>query len=398
MKRLLNIIAVSLLLTACQSTAPKIIVNEPSKEQQINRNIEFLQSEISSGEQERRYDLALIYSSSFEQNKRKLAKPILEQLVKEGHVDAIVLFAQLEFLGKLGNTSEKLFKEYYQKIKDKDPSVINNYENEKSEMEIALELHFPSIKQLYDESIHLCEQPLEHPISKLEINSNTYLVAKYLNRCLENYSIKNSKQRLQVMSKFQAIICSTMENDKICISEGYNALSFGLNSTEQSFVVAAAVRNIYKSHKALLSKKTGVQNRSPSPQTGKVVSKAFEAYNENDLDKSSQILIDHINYESKLSLYDIAYMQRFISNILLLRDKEGDTKLAIEYANKALNSNELSYKDHWELFDLLSNLYLNNEEYSKYISMIGNYILENQGDMDLIPVSSISETSNPMAN
>ena len=398
MKRLINIIAVSLLLTACQSTSPKVTVNELSKEQQLNRNIAFLQSEISSGKQEKRYDLALIYSTSFEQNKRKLARPILKQLVEENNVDAIVFLAQLEFLGQLGNTSDELFKKYYQRIKDKAPSVIKNYDDEKAEMETAVELHFNSIKQLYDENSHLCEQPLEQSLGNLEKNSNTYLVAKYFSWCLEKYSIKNSKQRLQVMSKFQAIICSTKENDKICISEGYNALSSGLNSIEQSFVVAAAVRNIYKSHKALLRKSSGVQQRYPSPKTGKVVVKAFDAYNENDLDKSSQILINYIENETQLSLFDSAYVQKFISNILVLRDKEGDAKLAIEYANKALNSNELSFKYHWELFDLLADIYLNNEEYSKYIAMIGSYIIESQGDMDLIPVNSISKTSNHMAN
>ena len=397
MKRLITIIAASLFLTACQSTAPKITVIEPSKEQQLNRSVAFLQSEISSGKQEKRYDLALIYSTSFEKNKRRLARPIFEQLVEEGHVDAIVFFAQLEFVGQLGNASERLFKEYYQKIKDKSPSVIKNYEDEKAEMETALELHFSSIKKLYDENSHLCEQPLEQPISKLERNSNTYLVVKYFNRCLESYSIKNSKQRLQVMSKFQVIICSTRENDKICISEGYNALSSGLNSIEQSFVVAAAVRNIYKSHKALLRKKSGVQKRYPSPKTGDVVVKAFDAYNENDLDKSSQILINYIENEIQLSLYDIAYVQKFVSTILISRDKAGDIKLAIEYANKAISSNELSFKDHWELFDFLADVYLINEEYSKYIAMIGNYIIDNQGNMDLIPVSSTSKTINHMA-
>ena len=43
-------------------------------------------------------------------------------------------------------------------------------------------------------------------------------------------------------------------------------------------------------------------------------------------------------------------------------------------------------------------VYLNNEEYSKYITMIGNYIIENQGDMDLIPVNRTIKTSNHMAN
>ncbi len=398
MKRFINIIAVSLLLTGCQSTSPKITVNEPTKEQQLNRNIAFLQSEISSGKQEKRYDLALIYSASFEQNKRKLARPILEQLVEDGNVDAIVLFAQLEFLGQLGNTSDRLFKEYYQRIKDEAPSVIKNYVDEKAEMETAVELHFFSIKQLYDKNNHLCEQPLEQPISILEKNSNTYLVVKYFNRCLENYSITNSKQRLQVMSKFQAIICSTKENDKVCISEGYDALSSGLNSIEQSFVVATAVRNIYKSYKSLLRKNSSVQKRYPSSKTGKVVVKSFDAYNEDDLDTSSQILIKYIEKEKQLSLYDIAYVQKFISNILISRDKYGDSQIAIEYANKAINSNELSFKDHWELFDLLADVYLNNEEYSKYIAMIGNYIIENQGNMDLIPVNSISKNSSHMAN
>jgi len=52
----------------------------------------------------------------------------------------------------------------------------------------------------------------------------------------------------------------------------------------------------------------------------------------------------------------------------------------------------------WELFDLLADVYFNNEEYSKYITMIGNYILDNQLDMDLIPVGSLSKTSKHIAN
>jgi len=393
MKSIITAIVASLFLIACQSTSPKVIVNTLDKEQQLNKNVAFLKSEISLGKQEKRYDLALIYSSSFEQNKRKLAKPLLKQLVEEEDVNAIVLLAQLEFLGRLGYVSDSLFKEHYKKIIDKDPEAIKNYKDEKAEMETALELNFSSMKQLYDENKHLCEQPLEQPEIDFDKNSDAYLVAKYFYSCLEKYSIKNSKQRLQVMSEFQAIMCNTKESNKTCISEGYNALSLGLNSIEESFVVAAAIRNIYKSHKDQLRKKNGLQKRNPSSETGKVLVKAFDAYNESDLDKSSEILISYITNTKQLTPFDKAYVEKFISQILFQRDKEGDTELVISYANRALSSNELSYKDHWDLFDLLSDIYLHNEEYSKYINLIGNYILENQGNMDLIPVNSISESN-----
>ncbi len=140
--------------------------------------------------------------------------------------------------------------------------------------------------------------------------------------------------------------------------------------------------------------KSGVQKRSPSLKTAKVVTKAFEAYNEKNIDKSCQILIKYMHDETKLSAFDTAYMQQFLAKALLLKDTNTDTRLAIEYANKALKSDELSFKEHWGLFDLLSDVYLNNEEYAKYMDMIGNYILENQGDMDFIPASSLSEANN----
>lgn len=54
MKRFINIIAVGLMLTACQSTSPRIITNEQNKEQKLNRNIDFLQGEILSGKQEKK--------------------------------------------------------------------------------------------------------------------------------------------------------------------------------------------------------------------------------------------------------------------------------------------------------------------------------------------------------
>ncbi len=393
MKRTITIIALSLLLIACQSTSPKITVNEPSKEQQLDSNIAFLQAEIASGKNERRYDLALMYSASFDQNTRKLAKPILADLVAEDNIDAIVLFAQLEFLGKLGSTSDRLFNKYYQSIKDNSPSVVKDYDYEKAEMENTVALNFLAIKKLYDENHHLCEQPLDQSINQLKNDANTYLVVKYFNRCLEDYSINNSRQRLSVISKFQEINCSTKEDEKVCISQGYSELSSGLDSAERSFVVAAALRNIYKSHKDLLRNKSGVQKRSPSLKTAKVVTKAFEAYNEKNIDKSCQILINYMHNETKLSAFDTAYMQQFLAKALLLKDTNTDTRLAIEYANKALKSDELSFKEHWGLFDLLSDVYLNNEEYAKYIDMIGNYILENQGDMDLIPASSLSEAN-----
>jgi hypothetical protein len=394
MNRSITIIAISLLLIACQSTSPKVTVNEPSKEQQLDSNIAFLQAEIASGKKERRYDLALMYSASFDQNTRKLAKPILADLVAEDNIDAIVLFAQLEFLGKLGSTSDRLFNKYYKSIKDNSPSVVKNYDYEKAEMENTVALNFLAIKKLYDGNHHLCEQPLDQSINQLKSDANTYLVVKYFNRCLEDYSINNSGQRLRVISKFQEINCSTKEEEKVCISKGYNELSSGLDSAERSFVVAAALRNIYKSHKDLLRNKTGVQKRSPSLKTAKVVTKAFEAYNEKNIDKSCQILINYMHEETKLSAFDTAYMQQFLAKALLLKDTNTDTRLAIEYANKALKSDELSFKEHWGLFDLLSDVYLNNEEYTKYIDMIGNYILENQGDMDLIPASSLSEANN----
>ncbi|CAM4281837.1 hypothetical protein [Shewanella denitrificans] len=54
MKRFINIVAVGLMLTACQSTSPRIITNEQNKEQKLNRNIDFLQGEILSGKQEKK--------------------------------------------------------------------------------------------------------------------------------------------------------------------------------------------------------------------------------------------------------------------------------------------------------------------------------------------------------
>lgn len=244
MNRSITIIAISLLLIACQSTSPKVTVNEPSKEQQLDSNIAFLQAEIASGKKERRYDLALMYSASFDQNTRKLAKPILADLVAEDNIDAIVLFAQLEFLGKLGSTSDRLFNKYYKSIKDNSPSVVKNYDYEKAEMENTVALNFLAIKKLYDGNHRLCEQPLDQSINQLKSDANTYLVVKYFNRCLEDYSINNSRQRLRVISKFQEINCSTKEEEKVCISKGYNELSSGLDSAERSFVVAADRKSV----------------------------------------------------------------------------------------------------------------------------------------------------------
>ena len=137
-----------------------------------------------------------------------------------------------------------------------------------------------------------------------------------------------------------------------------------------------------------MRKSSGVGKRYSSSKTTQVILNAFDAYNDKDLDRSYQMLVDYLAENPKLSAYDIAYLQKTITNFLLSRDKDGDTKLAIEYANKALASNELYYKEHWELFDLLSEVYLSNDEYVKYINMVGNYIVENQGEMELLPTKN----------
>ena len=389
MKKLITVMVASLFLTACQSTAPKTTVNVLDREQQINRTIESLKSDIASSDsQQKRYDLALIYAASFDQSKRKLARPILQQLVEEEYKDSVVLLAQFDFIGQFGLVSDKLFEQYGKEIEEKKPSLIESFEKEKSEMETTLALHFSSIKQLYDNNYLLCEQPLDQGKDTLEKNSNTYLVVKYFNRCLEKYSTKSAKKRLQVMAKFQELNCSAHPSDKVCFSEGYNALSLGLNSVEPSFIIAAALRDIYRSHKDSLRKSSGVGKRYSSSKTTQVILNAFDAYNDKDLDRSYQMLVDYLAENPKLSAYDIAYLQKTITNFLLSRDKDGDTKLAIEYANKALASNELYYKEHWELFDLLSEVYLSNDEYVKYINMVGNYIVENQGEMELLPTKN----------
>lgn len=386
MKLLTFLLFTTLLITGCQSTPTTSVRQSSSRTQQIESVINTLQAEISAGNENKKYELALIYVASFDQNKRFLAKALLEDLAKQQHIDALILLAQLEFTGRMGIVSDRLFAENYQVIQAKDPSVITNYEREKSEMVNALENHFSALKSNYDSSFQLCEQPLKNATPQLEPNAAAYLYVKYLNTCLETYSLKNSQQRLQAMAKFQTIVCSTKDNDKVCIGEGYQALSAGYKMAKPSFVVAAALRNIYKTHKSLLQKEQATQKRYPSNAVSDVVIKAFDAYNKQQINESCQILQTYLENTPKLTAFDTAYIQKTLANLLIVREQHEDLATAIHYLSSAFKSNEFSGEEQLQLFDTLSDAYFRNAEYSKYVSLIGDYIVENQGTMDLLPV------------
>lgn len=387
MKHLVKIIVISFTLVACQSTAPSKKVKVPNKEQQIEKGVTFLKSQISQGKQEKRLDLAVIYSASFDPATRMLAKPVLEQLVEEDNIDAIILFSQLEYLGRLGYVSDARLIEHYQRILEKKPDTIDDYKVEKAEMTKALQQKFTEFKRLYDENHQLCEQPLSPSITALEEKPNTYLVVKYFEQCLARYSVKNAEQRLKVMAKIQALVCSTKPSDKVCVSEGYEALSAGLEGLQPSFVNAAAIRNVYKSHKTSLRSEWGNRGQYLTPPTFKVMDKSLRAFNDKDVNGSLEMLFEYKASRPDMNAYDLAYMENFMAYTLYSRGEEGDLALAIEHAKRTLASDQLEYKSHWKLFDFLANLYIVNEQYGNYIELIGNYIVDNQGSLELIPVN-----------
>ena len=378
----------TVLLASCQTTSPKIEKKKLTNEQTIDQTAEYLKSKIAEGKTEEQFSLALIYSGSFEQDKRKLAEPILQELAKNGDVDATVLLAKLEFLGRFGYISEDLFTSKYQLIKDNEPTAIENYENEKSQVVNLLSSNFDKVKSIYDSNQHLCEQPLKAPITSLSNAADDYLHVKYFYDCIETYSVQNSGERLRVMAEYLELICANKNNDKICMSKGYEALSVGRLTNDNGFVVAAALRDIFKTHKVKLRTSSYGSNPYTSNQTTDTLLTAIELYNKDDFDKSSQTLIDYLTNHPDINAYDKAYVEKFVASILFSKANEEGYELGIVYANKALASKALSDKDHNELFDLVADVYFTNEQYTTYIATIGRYILDNQQSMDIIPANN----------
>jgi regulator of replication initiation timing len=348
-------------------------------------------------EQQEKYDQALIYQVSFEQAQRKLALPILNELIAQGSEQAISLLARLELIGNLGYVSNQLFIDNYELIARIDSKAIENYKIETEQAQKMVTNSFSSLKRIYDNNYHLCEQPLDSNNKSLEKTNLTHLEIKYFIRCLEQYSVTNSKKRLLALSELLNVFCLTSEAKKVCLADGYKSLGKHEISHDNYLAIAAALRSILHDHQSHLKLTGNNNNQLLSMPVFELLNPAFNAVNENN-HKQAIALLEEALQLPKLPAYDNAYIHRFLGSVYSMRAEPGDSLTAITYLEKALSVNQLSDKAHWETFVALTDLYFINEQYDKYINRLSNYIYDHQSDYDLLPEQTVVAINQLMNN
>ncbi|SEH55376.1 hypothetical protein SAMN05660691_00079 [Rheinheimera pacifica] len=384
MKLVVFVLFFSSMVTACQSASPRGIVKKQSYEQEIHERANALKAEMYSWHDDKKYELALLYSFSFYQRRRKLAIPLLKELADKGHMESITVLTGLEFMGDLGYVSDASFEKYQADIKVKDPEHFSSYKSDQDDLMHISSEYFNEVKIIYDSTYHLCEQLIDQHVSSLERSPKTYLLLSYLNRCLTKYSVRNSSSRLMATAKYQELLCKVGNVKENCISEGYAALSSGSYNLENASETAAALRKIYRNHKLKLAETSGLGFGSMTKSTGAALTAAFKSHDAGEFSEGVDILLNYLKNNPKLNPHETAFVHRGVSLLLIRRSGKGDLELAAEYGRKALDSNELEYESHWNTFDLVADLYYQNKDYINYIAFISNHIIANQGSMDII--------------
>ncbi|WP_018693178.1 tetratricopeptide repeat protein [Algicola sagamiensis] len=133
-------------------------------------------------------------------------------------------------------------------------------------------------------------------------------------------------------------------------------LSFGLMSVVVSYEATAAPDP--KKIEARKKKKSQALGQS----VGKKVQKAFELYSNDQLNEAL-VILEGIKAKKE---FDKAYLSRFIGNIYA--GVEGKTKVAINYLDKAIKPDILSFNDHAQAMQLIAQLYYQEKQYDKAIA------------------------------
>lgn len=95
-------------------------------------------------------------------------------------------------------------------------------------------------------------------------------------------------------------------------------------------------------------------------RVGKVISRAFELYNEEKLDEAIAVLLD----VKSGSDFDTAYANRFLGNLYAAKDE----KQAIKYLQLAIKPDVLSFTDQSAAMKLLADLLLNDRQNKEAIA------------------------------
>lgn len=96
--------------------------------------------------------------------------------------------------------------------------------------------------------------------------------------------------------------------------------------------------------------------RLASPSVGKKIAKAFDLYNEDDIDGALAIVLD-IDASKE---YDQAYVARFIGTFYAMK---GDEEKALGYMKKAVEPDILNAADHGAALKLLADLQIMTKDY-----------------------------------
>ena len=106
----------------------------------------------------------------------------------------------------------------------------------------------------------------------------------------------------------------------------------------------------------------------PSQRTGKKVQQAYEAYNNDQIQESINILSEIKTSDS----FDKAFVDRFLGN--LLAAQEGQGKKALGYLKGSVKDKELNDSEHAGALKLIADLSMQEKQYSNAINYYGQWM------------------------
>lgn len=352
---------------------------------------------VSQAGQENTHDikisLASLYLIDDKQSTRLKAKTILLELVAKGNHKAMYLWASNQFTGSFGSVSDIEFVQYYNEIKSHDPQAIVSFIQEKHQWQTFLDQNFEAVALAYKNGVGLCEQPVAEMASEFQLDQS-YLVPKYLLRCLEMYSLNSPvTERLESIAQLYALNCNK-NNGKTCIAIGYRLLSrgelTGHETNDELFASAIALRTIFNQHFERLKGPKVSTSFFVTDETAEKVLKAENHFKKDDL-LSAVILLEEWLSEVPVESYDYAFVQRFIGNMKTIHAKTDEQIfIAIEHLKQASATNMLNREQFWTTRKLIGDLYFLVKDYKKYLVHVSKAIESTSNGKLLVPAQTLS--------
>ncbi|MGJ8694063.1 MAG: hypothetical protein ACSHW0_16465 [Thalassotalea sp.] len=329
--------------------------------------------------------LAHDYLDSANQAVRKKAIPLLKSLMQHENERIRLLsmktFYESSVRGDFGAVSSEDYTYYLALISnDKMAEELANF----GLFELISDRYFSQLSEFYSLAVPLCEQPIQAFSKDLVDNKETHLVIGYLKKCLIKYSDNNGESRLKALASYYEMYCQLGKSNTSCLSTGYKNLLQAKYDINTSKATALSLSELWlANHKRLWDK---IEAKPPliSPYFSRGLMQSLDFTRDDNYVEAITTLKSLLANEKRLSEHDIASGHKFLMSFYLRLEEKANIDNAINSAERALVGDHLSQVNKQAVIYMLQKLYLENQQYDKYISFIGQRILATQGNRQIL--------------